>query len=94
MSGVNNNHREHPLLNQDIVHHTLSIPTTAVLGTAPPELKHNNATTDKYGHVVPERVITIDSSSEDGDSPVKTQEAGMATVATMTTRKTHLISGT
>ena len=59
----NNNHKEHPLLDQDVVHHTQSIPTTAILGTPPPEPKHNNATNDKYGHVVPERVITIDSTS-------------------------------
>ena len=64
-----NDHREHQLLDQDIVHHTQSIPTTAILGTPPPEPKHNNATNDKYGHVVPERVITIDSSSEVWDSP-------------------------
>ena len=68
-SESNNNHKEHPLLDQDVVHHTQSIPTTAILGTPPPEPKHNNATNDKYGHVVPERVITIDSSSKDGDSP-------------------------
>ena len=61
----NNNHKEHPLLDQDIAHHVQSIPTTAILGAPPPEPKYVDATNDKYKHVVPD-IITLDSSSEEG----------------------------
>ena len=55
-----------------------------------PEPQQTNETNNTTGHVVPEREIIKDNSSEDGK---ETQEAGTATATTMTSRKTQLTYG-
>ena len=59
-----NNRKEHPLLDQDIVHHAQGYLNTATSRKPPPEPNYHNTTDDERGRIVL-GTITLDSSSDE-----------------------------